>query len=325
MFDLFFSADILVLLWQELGWPLVRLLAFISVGLLVAGFIEALNWTGKMAVAAGPLIRFGHLSDITGAAFSMAFFSGVSANTMLAEAYEKGHISKKELVLANMFNSLPTYFLHLPTTFFITVPLIKGAAAIYIGLTLGAALLRTIGITVLSHFLLTGHATGSRQQQKTEKTGVKAAWQRTMQRFWKRIRKIIRFTVPTYILFFILAEAGMFQVLEEFMAARISFLSWLSPKTVSIIALQVAAEFTAGLAAAGALLQDGSMSYQEVILALLVGNVLSSPIRAVRHQFPYYAGIFKPRLAMQLIVFSQSFRAVSIALTAVGYFFFTLS
>ncbi|MCI5223629.1 MAG: hypothetical protein D3924_13400 [Candidatus Electrothrix sp. AR4] len=313
--------DTLILLWRELGWPLVRLLVFISLGLIVAGFIEALNWTRKMSVVATPLIRFGHLSDITGASFSMAFFSGVAANTMLSEAYEAKKINKKELVLANMFNSLPTYFLHLPTTFFITVPLIQGAAVIYIGLTLGAALLRTLGITVLSHFLLSGdRTTGQQQQRKVEKTGFRAAGQRTMIRFKKRIRKIVRFTVPIYILFFCLSEAGMFGMLEEFMADHLSFLVWLSPKAVSIIALQVAAEFSAGLVAAGALLQDGSMSHPEVILTLLVGNVFSSPIRAVRHQFPYYAGIFKPRLAVQLILFSQTFRALSIALTALFYF-----
>ena len=103
------------------------------------------------------------------------------------------------------------------------------------------------------------------------------------------------------------------------MADHLSFLSWLSPKAVSIIALQIAAEFSAGLVAAGVLLQDGTMTYKEIVLTLLIGNVLSSPIRAVRHQFPYYAGIFKPRLAMQLIVFSQSFRAFSIALVALLY------
>ena len=117
----------------------------------------------------------------------------------------------------------------------------------------------------------------------------------------------------------------MFDMLETFMADHLSFLSWLSPKAMSIIALQVAAEFTAGLAAAGALLQDGSMTYSEIVLALLVGNILSSPIRALRHQFPYYAGIFKPRLAMQLIVFSQSFRTISIAIVALFYFFATIS
>ncbi len=317
--------ETLALLWHQLLWPLLRLLLFISVGLLVAGFIEALNWTRKMAVVATPLIRFGHLSDITGASFSMAFFSGVAANTMLAEAYEKKTISKKELILANLFNSLPTYFLHLPTTFFITAPLIKGAAVVYIGLTFGAAILRTLIITLLSHFLLPAGNTSQQQQQKQlEKTGLQAAWQRTRKRFKKRIRKIIRFTVPIYILFFFFSQAGLFGVLEDFMAAHLSFLSWLSPKAVSIIALQVAAEFTAGLAAAGALLADGSMDYQQVVLALLVGNVLSSPIRAVRHQFPYYAGIFKPKMAMQLIVFSQSFRTISIALVALFYYLTTV-
>uniref|UniRef100_UPI004056194D hypothetical protein n=1 Tax=Candidatus Electrothrix sp. TaxID=2170559 RepID=UPI004056194D len=313
--------DTLALLWQELGYPLVRLLIFISIGLMVAGFIEALNWTRKMSVVAGPMIRFGHLSDVTGAAFSMAFFSGVAANTMLSEAYDKEQLSKKELFLANMFNSLPAYFLHLPTTFFITLSLIKGAAFVYIGLTLGAALLRTLGIAVLSHFLLgTENLSEKLGAREVEKVSFRLAGQRTLARFKKRIHKIIRLTLPIYIIFFGLSEAGMFQLLEEFMAGHLSFLSWLSPKAVSIIALQMVAEFSAGLVAAGALLQDGTMSSQGIILTLLIGNILSSPIRAVRHQFPYYAGIFKPGLAVQLIAFSQSLRAFSIAFVTVLYF-----
>jgi hypothetical protein len=314
--------DTLTFLWQELGHPLVRLLIFISIGLIVAGFIEALNWTRKMSVVAAPMIRFGHLSDLTGAAFSMAFFSGVAANTMLSEAYDQGKLSKKELLLANMFNSLPAYFLHLPTTFFLTLPLIKGAAFIYIGLTLGAALLRTIGIAVLSHFLLgPENLSATQEAREVEKVSFRLAAQRTIVRFKKRIRKIIRLTLPIYIIFFGLSEAGMFQLVEKAMADHLTFLSWLSPKAVSIIALQIAAEFSAGLVAAGALLQDGTVNSKEIVLILLIGNVLSSPIRAVRHQFPYYAGIFKPRLAVQLIAFSQSFRAVSIAFVALLYFF----
>ncbi len=313
--------DTLALLWQELGYPLARLLIFISIGLMVAGFIEALNWTRKMSVVAAPMIRFGHLSDLTGAAFSMAFFSGVAANTMLSEAYDKGQLSKKELLFANMFNSLPAYFLHLPTTFFLTLPLIKGATFIYVGLTLSAALLRTLGIAVLSHFLLEPeNLSGEQGNREVEKVSFRLAGQRTIARFKKRIRKIVRLTLPIYIIFFWLSDAGMFQLLEHALAGHLACLSWLSPKAVSIIALQTAAEFSAGLVAAGALLQDGTMTSQEIILTLLIGNILSSPIRAVRHQFPYYAGIFKPRIAVQLIVFSQSFRVLSIAFVAVLYF-----
>ncbi len=254
----------------------------------------------------------------------MALFSGVSANTMLSEAYEQKRMAKKELILANLFNSLPTYFLHLPTVFFITAPLIKGAAIIYVGLTFGAAILRTLSIVFISRFLLPRpKRTTTIQTQEDKKNGsiIKAALHKSWKRFKKRIRKIIKFTVPIYTLFFIMNRLGIFDSLENLMATYLSFLPWLSPQSMGIITLHVAAEFTAGLAAAGALLQEGSMTYREIILALLVGNVLSSPIRAIRHQFPYYAGIFRPKVAAELIFYNQLFRISSLVFMGVLYFF----
>ncbi|MBU1138352.1 MAG: hypothetical protein KKA76_05195 [Proteobacteria bacterium] len=322
-------ANILPQLWTSLVWPLIRLICFISIGLMVANFIEALNWTNKIAALGKPLLRLGNLSNTAGASFSMALFSGVTANTMLSEAYAQGKMKKKELILANLFNSLPTYFLHLPTVFFITAPLIKGAAIIYVGLTFGAAILRTFSIIILSRFLLppnleTGTTSSHIDGKKREKLDWRGALQKSWKRFKKRIRKIVLFTVPIYTLIFFMHRGGVFTVLEEFMATYLSFLPWLSPQSMGIITLHIAAEFTAGLAAAGAMLQEGSMSYREVILALLVGNVLSSPVRAIRHQFPYYAGIFQPKIAAELILYSQIFRISSLIFIGCIYFFVTM-
>jgi len=322
-------SELLPEIWSSLIWPLIRLLCFISIGLLVATFIESLNWTSKIATLARPLIKLGNLSDTAGASFSIALFSGISANTMLAEAYEKKQIDKKELILSNLFNSLPTYFLHLPTVFFITAPLIKGAAFIYVGLTFGAAILRTFSIVILSRYLLPPQQKTTPETENTtkgEKTGIdwKGALDKSLKRFKKRIRKIIRFTVPIYILIFLMHRTGIFNNLERVMADYLSFLPWLTPQSMGIITLHIAAEFTAGLAAAGALLQEGSMTYREVILALIVGNVLSSPIRAVRHQFPYYAGIFQPKMATELIIYNQIFRVGSLMLMGAGYFVVTM-
>lgn len=321
--------NILPQLWTSLLWPLIRLICFISIGLLVANFIESLNWTSKIAALARPLLRIGNLSDTAGASFSMALFSGVTANTMLSEAYVQGKMGKKELVLANLFNSLPTYFLHLPTVFFITAPLIKGAAIIYVGLTFGAAIFRTFSIIILSRFLLppkkeTLPPLSEVPHEKSKRGDWRGALEKSWKRFKKRIRKIIIFTVPIYTLVFFMHRAGIFTVLEEFMATYLSFLPWLSPQSMGIITLHIAAEFTAGLAAAGAMLQEGSMSHREVILALLVGNVLSSPVRAFRHQFPYYAGIFQPRIAAELILYNQIFRIGSLIIMGTIYFFVTL-
>ena len=186
------SADILSQLWPSLIWPLIRLIFFISIGLLIATFIESLNWTSRIATLARPLIRLGNLSETAGASFSMALFSGVSANTMLSEAYEKKTILKKELILSNLFNSLPTYFLHLPTVFFITAPLIKGAAIIYVGITFGAAIFRTVSIVILSRFLLPKiDASPSHQKEIDEQKAKKIDWKGALQKSWKRFKHLL--------------------------------------------------------------------------------------------------------------------------------------
>ena len=310
----------IIVLWHELGWPLLKLIFFMAIGLGIANFIEALNWTHRVAKLATPLIRLGHLSAISGASFSMAFFSGISANSMLAEAYELGKIDKKELICSNLFNSLPTYFLHLPTMFFITVPLIKGAAFIYVGITLLAALLRTIGTLFVGRILLPSRHTEELIVKEEDSKTLKETILFTWSRLCLRMKKIIYFTVPIYIGIFIIQRWGGFVILEQFMTDHIGFLSWLHPQSLGIIVLHLAAEFTAGLAVAGALLDSGTMEYREIVLALLVGNVLSSPVRAVRHQLPYYTGIFPAKIAMELILYNQSFRLVSIIVVSLGYY-----
>ncbi|NMC47821.1 MAG: hypothetical protein GYA47_00080 [Desulfovibrio sp.] len=309
-------------LWNSLLWPLLRLLASLSLGLLVANLIEALNWTRFMARLAAPLIRIGHMKDVVGASFSMGFFSGMAANTMLAEAYAEKRLTPRELVLANLFNSLPAYFLHLPNMFFITAPFLGSAAVLYVGLTLFAAILRTGSILFVGRLLLPPlpdgcvfcHLDGERV---TFKDALKKSWLR----FKRRIRTIALFTIPTYVVMYFLSAHGFFKYLETFVSEHLGFLSWLSPQAVSIVVFHMAAEFTAGLAAAGALLGAGDLDVKQVVMALLVGNVLSTPMRAFRHQFPYYAGIFKPAMAARLIVWNQALRAAAVIAVAVGYYY----
>lgn len=320
--EVFFTLDTL---WSGLGWPLIRLTFFISLGLLIGNLVESLNWTRAMAKVASPLVRFGRLSDVSGASFSMAFFSGVAANTMLAEAHDQGKLSDRELVVSNLFNSLPTYFLHLPTLFFIIVPIIKAAAFVYVGLTIASAVLRTLAILVMGRLFL------PRREKEcvlcllddNKSAGLKGALEKTWQRFIKRIHKILLITVPIYIVFYILGRAGFFAWLQTAMSEHVGFLSWLPPEALSIVVFHVAAEFTAGIAAAGALLDSGTLALREVVLALLIGNILSSPMRALRHQFPYYAGIFKPRPALKLIVYNQAMRVGSLLAVGAVYFMTT--
>jgi hypothetical protein len=309
-------------LWTGLVFPLLKLCLFISLGVFVGNLIEAMNWTRFMAMFATPLVRAGRLKDISGASFSMAFFSGITANTMLAEAYEQKKLNRKELVLSNLFNSLPTYFLHLPTTFFIIAPLIKAASIPYLMLTVTSAILRTIVVIFIGRFILPAKKDQCVQCElpPSEKLEWARVFSRVRSRFSKRFKKVMVFTVPIYSLFYILQKTGFFSLAEKFMSDHVGFLSFLPPQAISIIALQLAAEFSAGLAAAGSLLDSGALGIKEVVLALIIGNILSSPMRAIRHQLPYYAGIFTPSLALRLIIYNQSLRAASLMFTGGVYY-----
>ena len=314
--------DLITAIWPQVVLPVIRITFFITLGLFIANFIESLNWTHRLATLARPLIRIGRLSAVTGASFSVAFFSGVSANTMLAEAFDKGQMSKKELILANLFNSLPRFFLHLPTIFFITAPLIKMGALLYVGLTFSAAILQTILVVLAGRMLLpvSDGACEIPSPQKA-KTGWKTAFTKSIKRLKKRIGKILKFMIPVYLLFFLFNRYGLFTQIEELIANKAWFLSWLNPQSLGIVILHVTAEFSAGLAAASVLLAENSLTYKEVILALLVGNILSTPIRAIRHQLPYYTGIYSPQLAVQLVGISQAARAFCVILVAVIYYY----
>jgi len=315
------------ILWSGLFWPLSRLLLFISLGLLVGNIVEGLRWTRAMGRVATPLIRAGRLKDISGASFALAFFSGVAANSMLSEAYEKGEINDRELIISNLFNSLPTYFLHMPTVFFIAAPFIGKVAFTYVGLTLIAAFIRTGAIVLWGRFSLPaegscGDVSGRLKDQEVK--SFREVLDKAFKRLKRRLPKVFYLTIPIYTVFFLLRHYGIFTAFETYLSEHLTFLAWLDPQVFGIIAFSLAAEFTAGLAAAGSLLGSGAIDPRGIVLALIIGNLLSTPVRALRHQLPYYAGIFRGKMALKLIAYNQGLRAVSLVLVGTVYFLLTM-
>lgn len=313
-------------LWTGLGWPLVRLTLAVSLGLFVATLVETLDWTRGMARLASPLIRLARLKDVSGASFSLAWFSSVAANGLLAEAVEKGEMTRRELALSNLFNSLPAYFVHLPSLFFLVWSVLGAPAVIYVGLTLGASFLRTAAIVLYGRLTLPELPEGCvvcRLDERARPRTLAEALARSWKRFTKRIRRTLLYTLPIYAAIWLLNRLGAFQALDRFLADRLSFLDWLDPRTLSIVVFHMIGEFSGALAAAGAVLQDAGqgdgLPLKDVVLALLAGNILSSPMRAFRQQFPSYAGIFPPGLAAWLVVNSQLARAASLTVVAAGF------
>ncbi|OEU47670.1 MAG: nucleoside recognition protein [Desulfobacterales bacterium C00003060] len=304
---------------KGLLWPLMRLMVLIAIGLLVGNIIEGLGWVTRIASLSRPMMRFGHMCDYSGAAFTTAFFSGVAANTMLLSYYKEKKITKKELFLSNFINGLPAYFLHLPTTFFIILPLTGVAGALYLFLTFLATLFRTLCYLLYGRFFLSPTQCTATLTLPSKKSWTDV-WNNIRQELPGRFLKIAVYVIPIFVCVFIVNQLGFFQWLRQSTASLIT--SQIMPvEAVSVVIFSLAAEFTSGFAAAGALLQAGALTVKQTVLALLIGNIISFPVRALRHQLPRYVGIFSPKLGTQMLLIGQGFRILSIFLVALLYLF----
>jgi hypothetical protein len=314
---------------KNLGFPLVRLMGFITLGLLVGQIIEARGWTRQMAVLARPLFRFSKMGNHCSAAFTMAFISGAAANAMLLEFYQEKKISKLQLFLANYTNQFPAFFLHLPTTMFIVLPLTGVAGAFYFLITFLATLFRTLCFLLFGHFFLRGSGINLNHEKidsisqskpiESKKTELGDLLKSIQKKLPVRIANIFIWVLPIYTLVYILNVNGFFDYLNQALSAYVT-ISLMPVESLSIIILSFAAEFTSGFAAAGALMNAGVLSVKQTVIALLFGNVMAFPIRALRHQIPRYMGIFSPKMGLQLLLSGQFFRVVSIIFIGTLYY-----
>jgi hypothetical protein len=312
---------------RRLLWPLIRLLGFIGAGLVAGQLIEAAGWTRYLAVLAGPLFRFGRLGPHCSATFTTAFFSGVAANAMLWEFFKEGRISRRQLFLTNLVNQFPAFFLHLPTTFFIVIPLTGRAGALYFLLTFLAALGRTLILLAYGHFRLPAPPAEMASPAGDERRPPAVSrrediWPAIRRKFPVRLTRVALYVVPIYIAVFLAGSAGLFDQARAWLT-RYVVTTFIPMEALSVVVLSFAAEFTSGFAAAGALLEAGVLTTRQTVLALLIGNLVAFPIRALRHQLPHYMGIFAPAMGAQLLLLGQGFRVLSLAAVGAVYFLLT--
>ena len=316
------STDLLV---PKLLWPLGRLMLFIGLGLFAGQVIEAAGWTGTLALLARPLFRYGRLGNRCSAAFTTAFLSGAAANAMLLDFYRENRISRKQLFLTNLVNQLPAYFLHLPTTFFIVIPLTGWAGGLYFILTLTATLVRTAGFLVYGHLVLPPQRDTGRQTKGpgTDGPSEKSDWRNIIkairQKLPPRLIGIGIYVIPIYVFIYVINALGFFSLAQAWLAGFVTT-AFVPIESLSVVVLSFAAEFTSGFAAAGALMDAGVLTVKQTVLALLIGNVVAFPIRALRHQLPRYMGIFSPRMGTQLLLMGQGFRMLSLLIVGGVYY-----
>lgn len=310
---------------HRIAWPLSRLLIIMALSLGLSALVEGMGWSEIVARLSRPLMRTGNFSDWSGTAFTTAFLSGVAANTILWNAYKEKKLSRREMLLATLLNlGLPSYTLHLPTTIAIIIPLVGTAGLIYVSLTLVAALLRTVFVLILGRLILSSpkemEKPGPEHQNKEKEEPGKERVKKLLAQYVPgRLSQIAMYTVPIYIMVVLLQQWEFFEWLQD-KSASIIAIEALPVEGISVVVFSIVAEFTAGAAAAGAMLSAGVLTVKETVLALLFGSVIATPVRALRHQLPRYLGIFQPKMGIIILMMGQTLRVISVVIVGVIYF-----
>jgi hypothetical protein len=297
-------------LYSRLLLPLLRLTLAVGVGLLLGIIIENAGLAGRIGRLFAPLLRFGHLKEPSALAFTTAFFSAVSASTILMNAYQDQTISRRELVISALILTFPAFFAHLPSMFFIITPFVGILGLYYLLILLAADMLRTAGFLLAARLSLPSYRP-TPVQTAQERLAWPQIWQDTKKKFLSRLYNILVITIPIFVLVFLAQEGGAFEWLRGHLTGSLKGIR-LPVEAFSILAFSLAAETTGGFAAAGAFLTSQALSPGVVLFTLVLGTILSSPMRAVRHQLPHYLGIYTPALGLKLMVLSQVFRTLSL-------------
>ena len=204
------------------------------------------------------------------------------ANTMLMTFFQEGKVSRREMKVTYLFNSgLPTYLLHLPTTFFIILPLTREAGLIYLSLTFAAALLRSFFLLAYGRWRLPAGSEGAGSLAVATPEPKEKVLQEIWTKFSRRFTRVVFYTLPIYFLIFTATDWGLFRWLRDAAAGHVA-VSFLPVEAASVVIFSVATEFTSGMAAAGAFLQSGALTIHQTVLALVLGNIVATPIRALR-------------------------------------------
>lgn len=308
-------------LWSKLAKPIARLLCYLTIGLSIGLFVESMGWSVKLAAIAKPVTRLGRMKGESATAFVSAFISGIVANTMLMGYLQEGRLTKRELMVTYVMNNgLPIFLVHLPSTFFIVVSIAGAAGLNYLMITFLAACLRTTAAALYSRMTSQAPARFTEEANPSGKEKTGHIKESILKKLGDRLVRIILYTIPIYVIVFLINQWGVFKILRNMFAGAIS--ADLYPiEEASMVIFALAAEFSSGFAAAAALMDGGALTVKQASIALVLGSIAAAPVRAIRHQLPTHTGIFSLGLGVELLMLSQGLRIASLLIILVPYAF----
>ena len=312
-------------LWQR-GLPrLFKMFLLVGIASFIGAIIEYRAWTRFIAFIALPIIKFGRLPSISAVSFITALFSQNAANTLISNSCQEGNMSHRQMFISALCNSFPAMVSHSLRILFPLLSLIGMAGVWYYSFTFG------VGAAMTALFLLISRVLTSREEKHNKqpepeneiedstaastidkRIADRYSWNEVVKKSFKRtyrtLLRLLYITVPIYLLVIYMAKNHMFDFWNKIIPDSMQQI--LTPEIMTVFSARIGGLLNAAGIASEFLHQNKIETWQ-IVVAFMIGNIITNPIRTVRRNLPMTMGIFPKTDGLLIVLILQSLRMIT--------------
>lgn len=292
-----------------------KIVPVIAIGILVTNYAVNIGLMRKFDRLVHPISKRANISGVSALSVVTCTFSTTAAYSMLSEELAAKRVSEREVIATTLISSFPGILSHLFTYFLPVVIPILGftTGMIYICLRGLVALVKTCLGFVLARLWLGGDAIaslhdGSSAHHQTYNPGngsasdnnSSSAWNKSVKTTYRMLKRIVPVMFVTLFLVALLMEHGFFQELSGIIAPVTDILGLESE--VALVSVTEILNTYSGLILAGSFFDTGALSTKGVLIALILGNVISFSTRFAKHSLPLHVSLFGPKLGSKIVL-----------------------
>jgi hypothetical protein len=218
-------------------------------------------------------------------------------------------------------------FAHLPT-YVLPIGSLLGAQAtmMLFGVRFAAIVVEIIVLLLVSNFLIrpgaekaAAHGAGTAVPDiatpASNPSKQKKFWPQVWSRSRRTLRRLMIYLIPTFAVMVSLEYFGFFGWLKVQVPGLFTF-SFLPAQSVAIIPAQAASLYNGAVVAAN-FVKEGAISTHQAVLIILIGSLVTAPVRTLKHALPTYVAILGPKRGLVLAVSAQVLRSIFLILFVV--------
>ncbi len=282
-----------------------KIVPVIALGIFVTSFAVNLGLMRKLDPLIKPLSSKANISALSALSVVTCMFSTTAGYSMLVDGLNEKIVSERELIATTVISSFPSILSHLFTFFVPVVIPILGltTGSIYVCIVGLAAFLKScIGI-ILARLWLKSTSSNPQLPGLDPAPAPVGDKNKALNKSAKSTYKLLKRIIPTmFITLFLVSVALELNLFESFSAILepITNILRLESEVALISATEIVNSY-AGIILAGSLLGEGLISTKGVLIALLLGTVVSFSARFVKHSLPLHVSLFGPKLGSKTV------------------------